>query len=53
MGINQENLKMEGYEVLEYCVVMTIRNGLTNIKWAMVTVYGPAQHDLSGGFLLN
>lgn len=45
--------KLEEAETLEYCVVMRIRNRLTNFRFTVVTVYGPAQHEFSEDFLLE
>jgi hypothetical protein len=28
-----------------------LRNRITNLKWELITVYGPTQHDLSPDFI--
>lgn len=51
MGVKVDCLEIEGTEILEFCVVLTIRNRFTNYKFMITTVYGPAHNDLSEAFL--
>lgn len=40
MGVKVDCLEIEGTEILEFCVVLTIRNRFTNYKFMITTVYG-------------
>ena len=51
MGFNQSTLELEDLHILEFCLVMSLRDGRSNFRWVMVTIYGPVNHDLSGVFL--
>lgn len=51
MGVKVDILEIETTEVLDFCVTMTIRNRMSNYRFVVTTVYGPAQHEFSGEFL--
>jgi hypothetical protein len=51
MGFNQSTLELEDSQILEFCVVMSLRDRRSNFRWVMVTIYGPVNHDLSNAFL--
>lgn len=51
MGVKVDLLEVEETKVLEYCVMLSLRNRLTNFRFWFGTVYGPAQHNLSEDFL--
>jgi hypothetical protein len=51
MGVREEVLEVEEQEVGEYYISMVVRNRVTNFRWELVTVYGPAQHDKASGFI--
>jgi hypothetical protein len=42
---------VEETEVGQYYVSMGLRNRLSNLRWILITVYGPAQHNLSANFI--
>lgn len=51
MGVKVDLLEIKDVEVLDFCIRMNIRNRLTNCRFTVVRVYGPAQHEWSGDFL--
>lgn len=51
MGLNQDSLELEDFDIKDFCVVMSIRDRRSNFRWVMVTVYGPVDHGLSREFL--
>jgi exonuclease III len=51
MGIKEDYLEVEDTEVGDYYVSMVLKHRLTNFRWEMLTVYGPAQHDQSSNFI--
>jgi hypothetical protein len=44
LGIREDTLQVEDWEVGEHFVATIIRNMCDNWRWRMVTVYGPADH---------
>lgn len=44
-------LELEDYITHDFCIVMTVRNRISNFRWRMVIVYGPTKHELSRDFL--
>jgi hypothetical protein len=50
-GIKDDNFEIEDSEVGNFYVSMVLRNRITNLKWELITVYGPTQHDLSPDFI--
>jgi hypothetical protein len=51
MGLKKDRYEVEETEVGEYYVSMVIRNRMSNVRWVLITVYGPAQHNLSTDFI--
>lgn len=51
MGISLDELELEDFNVHNFCIVMGVRHRRSNFRWRVVTVYGPANHDLSSDFL--
>lgn len=51
IGVNLSKLELEDFEVLDFCISMSVRDRVSNFRWLIVTVYGPAHHDRSGDFL--
>ena len=51
MGTRVDTLEVESHDIREFSIQMDLRNRLTNFRWSVVVVYGPAQHDLSIIFL--
>jgi exonuclease III len=51
MGICLETLELEEFSIHNFYIVMSVRDRRFNFRWRFLTVYGPAQHDLSFEFL--
>ena len=51
LGVKADRLEVENWETDDFFVGATIRNRLTNVRWDMITVYGPANHYLSQAFV--
>lgn len=51
MGVKGDLLEVEESSILNFCITMSIRNRITNFRFIIVTVYGPAHHDQSRDFL--
>lgn len=51
MGVCLETLELEDFTIHDFCIMMSVRDRRTNFRWRFITVYGPANHDLSGAFL--
>jgi hypothetical protein len=55
MGVKDDTLEIEDYEIGEFYVSMVLRNMFrnrtSNFRWEMITIYGPAQHDMSSDFV--
>ena len=51
LGLKSDFLELESHEVKEFCICATIRNRISNFRWILIIVYGPAHHDLSPRFL--
>ena len=53
MGVKNDILQIEDWEVDEFFVGATIRHSKMNFRWDFLTIYGPANHDLSEEFILS
>jgi hypothetical protein len=53
MGFKTDLFEMEDSEVGEFYVSMVLRHRTRNFIWEMLTVYGPAHHDLLASFILE
>ena len=51
LGIKVDSLEMETCSLGEFCIQMTVRDRVSNFRWEMICVYGPAQHDKSALFV--
>jgi hypothetical protein len=51
LGVNEDNVHVENWEIGNYYVGVTIRDTKTNFRWDVIIVYGHAQHELSSDFL--
>jgi hypothetical protein len=51
MGIKEGMHELEDSEVGEFYISMVLRNKVTNFRWELITVYGPAQHNKSIDFI--
>jgi len=51
LGARVDTLEVEAHDIREFSIQMDLRNRLTNFRWSVVVVYGPAQHDLSRNVL--
>jgi hypothetical protein len=51
MGFKTNLFEMEDFEVGEFYVSMMLWHRTRNFRWEMLTVYGPAHHDLSASFI--
>lgn len=53
IGVKGDSCEVEDHEVLEFCIMLTLRMRKDNFRWHLVVVYGPAQRDLADSFLLE
>jgi exonuclease III len=53
LGVKLESFEIEQVEVAGYFIGCLIRNRLTNFRFKILNVYGPAQHELSMEFILD
>jgi hypothetical protein len=53
VGVNPEFLEIEHTKYLQYSLWVLVRNRLTNFRYWVVDVYGPAHHDSSADFILE
>jgi hypothetical protein len=44
MGVKDGGLEVEDTEVGEFYSSMVLRNKVSNFRWELITVYGPANH---------
>jgi hypothetical protein len=51
MGVRVDNYEVENFEVGDFYVNTELRNRVTNFKWELITVYGPANHNRSVEFI--
>ena len=51
LGVKSDVLEVENHEIKEFCICATIRGRVSNFRWNLIFVYGPAHHDLSHSFL--
>jgi exonuclease III len=51
VGVKIDVLEVEDNTQGEYSILITIRNRMSNYRWNLVIVYGPAQHDFSPDFI--
>jgi hypothetical protein len=51
MGFKTDLFEVEDSKVGDFYVSMVLRHRITNLRWEMLTVYGPAHHDLSARFI--
>lgn len=51
LGIRNDNPELEHIETATYFMAAQIRNRMTNVRFWVANVYGPAQHENSGDFL--
>jgi hypothetical protein len=51
VGIKEETYEVEEVELGEYFISMVLRSRLANVIWELITMYGPAQHNLSIDFI--
>ena len=51
VGVKLDDKEVEDWFVGDFLIAVTIRERKTNFRWVLMTVYGPAQHDLSVDFL--
>jgi len=50
LGVKGDSFEVEDHNILNYCIKVSLRNRLTNLKWEFIVVYGPAQHQHSEDF---
>ena len=53
LGVKQDILQVENWETDDFFVGATIRHILLNVRWDLISVYGPAKHEFSPNFLDN
>lgn len=51
VGVKEDILEVEQEDKGVFYVSLVIRNRLTNVRWELITVYGPANHSLSADFI--
>lgn len=53
LGVKVESFEVEQMELASHFLGCLVRNRLTNFRFWVINVYGPAQHDLSEDFILE
>lgn len=51
LGVNLDTFEVEETRCLHYSLWVLVRNRLTNFRYWVVDVYGPAQHEFSADFI--
>ena len=51
LGVKMESFEVEQVELAGYFLGCLVRNRLTNFRFWVLNIYGPAQHELSGDFI--
>jgi hypothetical protein len=51
MGMKDSSVEVEDSKVGEHYVSVVLSNRVTNLRWELISVYGPAQHELSSYFI--
>ena len=51
MGVKVDSLEMEDCSMGDFHIQMSVRDRLSNFRWVVVSVYGPAQHNKSRDFI--
>ena len=51
LGVKVDLLELEDCTIRDFSIEVTIKNRISNFRWAFVVVYGPTQHNLSNLFL--
>jgi hypothetical protein len=51
VGIKDETYELEDSEIVDYFISMVLMSRLSNVRWELITVYGPAQHSSSSYFI--
>ena len=51
MGVKGDSLEVEDWECFTYAIKAVIRDRVSNFRWCVITVYGPANHQFSKEFL--
>jgi hypothetical protein len=51
VGIKDETYELEESKIGDYFINMVLRSRLSNVRWELITVYGPAQHISSCDFI--
>jgi hypothetical protein len=51
MGVKGDSLEVEDWECFTYAIKAVIRDRVSIFRWCVITVYGPANHQLSKEFL--
>lgn len=53
VGVNTDMCEIEDTKYLQYSLWVLIRNRLSNFRYWVVDIYGPAQHEYSEDFILE
>ncbi|KAL5647801.1 hypothetical protein ACJX0J_042156, partial [Zea mays] len=51
MGVKGDSLEVEDWECFTYAINAVIKDRVSNFRWCVITVYGPANHQFSKEFL--
>lgn len=51
LGVKIDHLELEDCKIRDFSIEVTVRNRVSNFRWVLLIVYGPAHHDLSANFL--
>lgn len=51
LGVKDDILEIKEWVKGEFFIEVRVRDRLKNVRWRMVVVYGPANHNFSGDFL--
>jgi hypothetical protein len=51
MGVRTESFEIEDSVLENYFMGLLVRNRVTNFRFWVLNIYGPAQHNLSDDFI--
>jgi exonuclease III len=51
LGVKDRGLEVEDTKVGEFYISMVLRNKVSNFRWELITVYGPANHEKTPDFI--
>jgi exonuclease III len=51
LGAKTEDVELEDVQKADFFIGALVRNRLTNFRFWVLNIYGPAQHEISGDFI--